>query len=395
MRPARIAVVSPFIDKHHGTERRIAEWISRLPEEYEIHIYGQRVEDVDLSRMWWHRIPRLPGPHLLNFVWWLFANHTWRWWDSRFRGLQADLVFTAGTNCWNADIISVHIVFAEFVQQTAKELRFRSNPLRFWPRLLHRRLYYWLLIRLERSMYSSPNTQLVLIAQKTAIDLKHHYGIDRELPVIYMGLDHAVFNRERRLALRQEARKQLGLDDATFVLALIGNDWKKKGLVTVVRALGQLKEVPLALIVAGKDDESPHLKLIRELGIEGKVLFQPSRSDVEWYYGAADAYVGPSLEDTFAQPPMEAMACGLPVITTVTNGTAEIMTDGVDGFVLGDPDDADGLAQLIRFLYENSEERERMGTNAAATAAKYTWDRNGVEMRAIFAKRLELNRNLG
>ncbi len=57
MPPVRIAVVSPFIDKRHGTERRIAEWISRLPLEYEIHIYSQRVEDVDLTRMKWHRIP--------------------------------------------------------------------------------------------------------------------------------------------------------------------------------------------------------------------------------------------------------------------------------------------------------------------------------------------------
>jgi hypothetical protein len=51
MPPVRIAVVSPFIDKRHGTERRIAEWITRLPADYEIDIYSQRVEDVDLTRM--------------------------------------------------------------------------------------------------------------------------------------------------------------------------------------------------------------------------------------------------------------------------------------------------------------------------------------------------------
>jgi UDP-glucose:(heptosyl)LPS alpha-1,3-glucosyltransferase len=81
----------------------------------------------------------------------------------------------------------------------------------------------------------------------------------------------------------------------------------------------------------------------------------------------------------------------LPVITTATNGTAEIMTDGVDGLILQDPNDVAGLAQRIRWLYEHPEERNNMAAQAAVTASNYTWDRNGVEMRAIFAERLLKN----
>ena len=388
MRPVRIAIVSPFIDKRHGTERRIAEWITRLPLDYEIHIYSQRVEDVDLTRMQWHRIPQIPGPHLIDFLWWLAANHVWRWWGAHFRGLPFDLVYTAGTNCWDADLISIHIVFAEFVRMAAPELSLRGNPIRFWPRLIHRKLYYALVIFLERSMYTNPKTGLILIARKTAVDLKNHYGIKGPLPVVYIGLDHKIFNRELRLRNRPEVRKRLGFDDNTFVLVLVGNDWKKKGLVALIEALAMLKDLPAVLVVAGKDDSAPYLKRIRELGLEGKVTFQPSRPDVQWYYAAADVYVGPSLEDTFAQPPTEAMGCGLPVITTATNGTAEIMTDGVDGLVLQDPNDVAGLAERIRWLYEHPEPRERMAEQAAITASQYTWDRNGVEMRAIFAEAL-------
>jgi UDP-glucose:(heptosyl)LPS alpha-1,3-glucosyltransferase len=384
----RIAVVSPFIDKRHGTERRIAEWVARLQEDYEIHIYSQRVEDVDLARMCWHRIPQIPGPHLINFLWWLAANHLWRWWDSHFRGLPYELVYTAGTNCWDADLISIHIVFAEFVRMAAPELNLIGNPIRFWPRLIHRKLYYALVIFLERHMYTNPKTGLILIAKKTAADLKRHYAIDRPLPVVYIGLDHKIFNRELRLRNRPDVRKQLGFPDDTFVLVLVGNDWKKKGLVALIESLALLNDIPLILVVAGKDDAAPYLKRIRELGLEGKVTFQPSRSDVQWYYAAADVYVGPSLEDTFAQPPTEAMGCGLPVITTSTNGTAEIMTDGVDGLVLQDPNDVTGLADRIRWLYEHPELRERMAEQAATTASQYTWDRNGEEMRAIFAEAL-------
>ena len=82
------------------------------------------------------------------------------------------------------------------------------------------------------------------------------------------------------------------------------------------------------------------------------------------------------------------MACGLPVITTATNGTAEIMTDGVDGLILQDPNDVAGLAERIRWLYEHPEQRESLDEKAAVTAAEYTWDWNGVEMRAIFANAL-------
>ena len=387
MSPVRIAVVSPFIDKRHGTERRIAEWISRFPADYEIHIYSQRVEDVDLARMRWHRIPSIPGPHLLNFLWWLAANHLWRWWDASVRGLRPDLVYTAGTNCFDADLISVHIVFGEFVRQAATELRLAGNPVRFWPRLVHRRLYYALVMFLERRMYSNPKTQLILIAKKTAEDLKRHYGLDGPFPIVYIGLDHTIFNPELRRRNRPEVRRELGVEDK-FVLGLVGNDWKKKGLVALIEALAQLKDLPLVLVVAGKDDATPYQARIRELGLDEKVKFCPSRADVQWYYAAADVYVGPSLEDTFAQPPAEAMACGLPVITTATNGTAEIMTDGVDGLILQDPNDVVGLAERIRWLFEHPQEREAMAAQATATAADYTWDRNGVEMRAIFAEAL-------
>src|SRR5579862_1681836 len=101
-----LIVVSPFIDKKHGTERRVAEWTSRLTPYFDVHIYSQSVQDLDLSTLTWHRIWKMPGPHLFNFVWWLAANHLCRWWDRRIRGLRQDLTFTAGTNCHNADAIS-------------------------------------------------------------------------------------------------------------------------------------------------------------------------------------------------------------------------------------------------------------------------------------------------
>ena len=59
-----LAVVSPFLDKRHGTERRVVEWVSQLAGEFEIHVYSQRVEGIDLSSFTWHHVPKLPGPDL-------------------------------------------------------------------------------------------------------------------------------------------------------------------------------------------------------------------------------------------------------------------------------------------------------------------------------------------
>jgi glycosyltransferase involved in cell wall biosynthesis len=80
------------------------------------------------------------------------------------------------------------------------------------------------------------------------------------------------------------------------------------------------------------------------------------------------------------------MACGLPVITSATNGTAEIMTDGVDGLIIQDPADVAGLASRIRMLHDDPVLRQRLGEQASLTAQAYTWDRNGEQIRAIFTE---------
>jgi glycosyltransferase involved in cell wall biosynthesis len=384
----RLAVVSPFLDKRHGTERRVVEWITQLSGAFEIHVYSQHVEDVDLSKITWHRIPKLPGPHLFNFIWWMAANRLWRGWDRRFRGLRLDLVFSPGPNCFDADAISVHIVFAEYVRQIQSALSLARNPLGEWPRILHRRLYYSLVIWLEGRAYRDSNIKLILIARRTAKALAQFYGRWDSLPVIYLGLDHDVFNPAHRVSLRGSARKTLGFSADRFVLLLIGNDWKNKGLPVLLDSLARLREFPIDILVVGREDPSPYRTIAHERGMTNRVHFLPPRSDVEFYYAAADAYAGPSLEDTFAQPPAEAMACGLPVIVSQANGASEIITDSVDGFILKDPMDSNALAAMIRGLYEDRELRATIGEKAAETTRQYTWERNGRELAAIFEELL-------
>lgn len=379
----RLAAVSPFLDKEHGTERMVVEWITHLADEFEIHVYSQSVDDIDLSRFTWHRIPKLGGPHIVNYLWWFVANWFFRFWDS-LQGLKYDLVFSPGINCFDADAVSVHIVFAEFVRRVRPDLKFFHNSIGFWPRLVHRRLYYRLAIFLEGIVFRNPRIQLILTAPQTAGELKRFYGREGGLPVISAAFDSSTFNPERRSSLRDGARLALAIPQDHFATLLVGNDWRKKGLPALLDAMRDLSDLPVDMFVVGEDDPGPYRALIRERNIQKQVHFLPPRKDVEFYYAAADAYVGPSLEDTFALPVAEAMACGLPVIVSARAGASALITDGADGLILNDPTDSESLAAMIRRLCLDSELCSRLGANAAVTTRPYTWERSSRELATIF-----------
>lgn len=129
----RVAVISPFLDKRHGTERCVAEQVEWLSQKYEIHLYSAQVEDIERNTIRWHRIPNLPGPHLLRYCWWFLSNQLLRWWDTNFRGFRYDLIYTPGINCFDADVISVHVLFSEFYCQVKEDLKLLRNPISSGP----------------------------------------------------------------------------------------------------------------------------------------------------------------------------------------------------------------------------------------------------------------------
>ena len=389
----RIAVVSPFLDRQHGTERCIVEQVEHFLRQpgCEIHIYSQSIRDLETVRFKgfpasppppgkaiWHRIPALPGPHLLNFLWWYFANQALRWYQQKFRGLRFDLVFSPGINCKDADAIVVHIVFHEFFRLVHRDLRLRNAPLSSWPILLHRILYYRLIMALENRIYRNPRVRLAAVSQLTARELTAHFA-RQDVTVIPNAVDLARFSLPERLRRREQSRKILQIPEVDFVLLLVGNDWKKKGLEPLLNAMAAMQRLPLRLLVVGRDDRAPFLRQVQHLHLDGRVLFLEPTSDIMHFYAAADVYAGPSLHDSFALPPMEAMACGLPVITSVTNGGSQIITEGLDGFVLSDPQDSVALSRILSRLYEQVELRRSVGEKAALTVKSYNWQRNAEE----------------
>ena len=380
----RIAIVSPFIDKRHGTERSVAECIERLSGEYEIHIYSNRVEDLDLDGIAWHRIPALPGPHLPGYLWWFLANHLWRGWDRQFRGVVPEVVFSPGINCLDADAIHVHVVFAQLREHMKKQLSFSRNPWNTWHEIAHRRIYYSLIAWLERRIYPRSEIPLVAVSYKTAGDLSRFYGRTGNIQVAYHGLDLERFQPSRRKMLRSGARAALSLGSSDFALLLIGNDWKSKGLPCLLNAVGHLGGTNFAILVVGSDNPAPFHNAIQKHGLTGRVHFFPPRPDVEFYYAAADAYASPTLEDSFGLPVAEAMACGLPVITSRAAGVSEIIHSGEDGFVLEQPEDFLALAKMLRQLAKDSQLRDEIAEKAVTTARTLTWENTAAHIRAAW-----------
>jgi glycosyltransferase involved in cell wall biosynthesis len=382
----RLCVVSPLVDRRHGTERALAEALERLAAKYgcEIHLYAQHVEDLACAAwtaaappakggaIFWHRVPSVAGPQLLRFPFWLIFNTLCRLWDRSIRGLRCDLVFSPGINCLDADAVIVHAVFHRLRELSNRESSTSADPGLL--RRLHRRAYYGFLSALERRIYSNSRVQLAAVSERTA-KLLRDYSHRETVRVIPNGVDSEKFSPSARQALRAKARALHGFADSEVVLLLIGNDWTVKGLPAVLEAMAANHDLPFRLLVAGSDARGQHQVHAQRLGVAEHCYWAEPNADPLLFYAAADIYVSPTLEDAFALPPLEAMACGLAVITSINNGGAQVIRHGENGFVLQVPGDAQTLAGLLKTLFDVGY-RERIGSSAARTTLELTWDRH-------------------
>ena len=384
----QIVVVSPFLDRRHGTELCIIEQIERLSTTYGwgIHLFSQQIENVNgvltedpkstaTGFIRWYRVSDIPAPHLLKFLWWFFANRSVR--KSALKRLENRplLVYSPGINCLDANAIIVHIVFHEFYARVRGELKLLKVPVSRWPVTVHRKLYYKLIMTLERRTYTDPRVHLAAVSKLVSAQLEKHFGRTDSV-VIPNAVDTVVFNSEARLARRSVSRQGLKLDDSDFVLLLIGNDWKKKGLDQLLRALAII-EISIQLLVVGKDDPGLYRPALRQLRLEDRVRFLAPSVDVLSFYAAADAYVAPSLEDAFGLPILEAMACGLPVIASVQAGASENIVEGTTGYLLRDPMNHVELSDIIRRLVGDRSAAQKLGAAAAQyVQASVSWDHN-------------------
>ncbi len=243
---------------------------------------------------------------------------------------------------------------------------------------------------LESCIYRNPGVTLAAVSQHTAGQLARYFA-RHDVTIIPNGVDAWHFSPPALATMRERYRREWKCSPRDFVLLLIGNDWRNKGLKTLLQAVAQCvaqsqaqhNVIPLRLLVVGHDEQAPFRLEAQKLGIAEYVQFFAPVPDVRIFYAAADALVAPSHEDSFNLPVLEAMSVGLPVVVSPAAGVRDWLAHGKDSIVLEDPENKDELAAAIRLLATDPSLREAIVANGLRTAAKFSWDAHANELRKL------------
>ncbi|GAA5495493.1 lipopolysaccharide core biosynthesis protein RfaG [Rubritalea halochordaticola] len=228
------------------------------------------------------------------------------------------------------------------------------------------------ILDIESAILNPENTKIIITnsqLSKTLIGEYYEYPMDR-IHVIYNGVDQNQFTADTSLRDKEELQ-----------LLFVGQDFKRKGLAAVIHALAASRKAghQCSLRVIGRDNPETYQSLAASLGIAQYVHFEGPSRKIQDAYRQADLFVFPSLYDPFANVVLESLSCGLPAITTTTNGSSEIITEAKDGYVIAGTSDhiASDIAKKIdHFCSLSPEQRQAMRLQARATAEKYTISHN-------------------
>jgi len=255
------------------------------------------------------------------------------------RTLQQD-VYRAGDGC-HREWLEQRKKFAS----AFKKLTMPLNP-------LHK-----VLLSLERKVFSPQNTKLVVAnSHRGKTEIVRHYKFPAaNIRVIYNGVDSEKFSPDCRDKFRKATREKFGIGETDFVALFVGSGWERKGLAFAIRAVAKMESGGRkgVLLVVGRDSrEGKYRGQAQQLGVSDRVLFAGTTKEIEQFYGAGDVLLLPTIYEPFSNVCLEAMACGLPVITSRANGVAELIANNVNGGVVENPADWEAIAKWLKFFRE-------------------------------------------
>lgn len=243
--------------------------------------------------------------------------------------------------------------------------------------------YHRYTCRAEQRLFRSPRLRAVICnSNMVKNEIVRHFGLPEEkLRVIYSGVDTAVYHPQLRRH-RTELRARYGIPDTATVFLFVGSGFTRKGLAVLLDALAPLP-TETHLLVVGRDKHVRRYEAqAARLGLGRRVQFLGSQPDVKPFYGAADALVLPTLYDPFPNVVLEAMASGLPVVTSTKCGAAELIRDADNGYVR-DALDVSGLRQAMRELLA-PQHRTAVADAARRTVESFDFGRMTTELLALY-----------
>ena len=209
--------------------------------------------------------------------------------------------------------------------------------------------YHRYVVNSEKAMFEHPALQAVICnSQMVADEIWRYYRVDRsKLKVIYNRVDTAVFHPGLAVEFRATTRLQAGIPPTAPLLLFVGSGFERKGVPQLLRAFAQAQNKSTHLVMVGADRKLKAMQALAEtLGLAGRAHFTGPLKDVRAWYGAADGFVLPTLYDPCPNAALEALACGLPMVTSTTCGAQEWVRSGENGWVV-DAVDESGLAARL------------------------------------------------
>ena len=267
--------------------------------------------------------------------------------------IGADVIVSFGSNCPDGDVLMVQSVHRAWVLRgaavrigTVKVPAFvRSLLLRHRIRLAHERAT---LRRLRRRRAIA-----VAVSSSVADDLMRLYGVSPSLiEVVPNGFDPSECEVQRIERLRVEVRDELQIRPGSNILVLVANEYHRKGLAVLLEAMADSNREDIELLLVGRMAPDAFRPQIRALGLDHRVRWVGSTNDVSRYYAAADLFVLPTQYEAFGSVIVEALACGLPVVTSELAGAAVVVSPHRNGLLLKDPLDASELTECLRVALE-------------------------------------------
>lgn len=219
------------------------------------------------------------------------------------------------------------------------------------------------LLQLEESLFEKRKAGRVIVASQMVVneitDL-YRYPADK-INVVRNGvpLDRFRFDPE----LRERSRAELKLKQDQFALLFAGSGWERKGLLFAIEAMALCKNRKMRLLVAGRGDARQYQTMRLRFWRENPVQFLGEVADLVPVYAAADIFILPTIYDPFSNACLEALASGLPVITTRSNGFSEIVEDGRHGSVIEDAGNLIALRDAIHFWSDSSRREAARSAN--------------------------------
>lgn len=244
--------------------------------------------------------------------------------------------------------------------------------------------------RIERGFYESHRPPPLVVAQSALMRdaITRRYDVARDdVRIVRNGVDPSEFTPAARRELREAARARWRVPDGALCFVCLAHNFRLKGVPEAIAALSRWSAGPaVRMLVVGRGTGEPQRRWTRRLahraGVAEKVVFTgPLATSVD-ALAAADALLHLSWHDSFGFAVLEAMATGLPVVTTRWVGAAELIDDGVSGFLV-DPADRPALLAVLTRLADPAL-REAVGATAAEVASEHGEERNFRSMEAVF-----------